>query len=75
MKNIGKVSNPKVIDILAKITSNDKDSMVRREAVSSIGRMRLPQSEPILIQLLNKRDPKIILQHFDFLHYFLASTK
>ena len=62
VKNIGKISNPKVIDILAKITSNDKDSMVRREAVSSIGRMRLPQSEPILIQLLNDGDPKIILQ-------------
>ncbi|GAB4542840.1 MAG: hypothetical protein Fur002_13840 [Anaerolineales bacterium] len=62
VKDIGKISNPKIINILAEIARNDKDSMVRREAVSSIGRMRLPQSEPILIQLLNDADPKIILQ-------------
>ena len=30
VKNIGKISNPKVIDILAKITSNDKDTMVNQ---------------------------------------------
>jgi HEAT repeat protein len=62
VKNIGKISNPKAIDILIEVTNKDTDSMVRREAVSSIGRMRLPQSEPMLIKLLDDTDPKIVLQ-------------
>jgi DNA modification methylase len=41
---------------------NYQDSMVRREAVSSIGRMRVRQAQPYLIKLLADMDPKIVLQ-------------
>jgi DNA modification methylase len=62
VKNLGKISNPELIDFLSTIIQNDPDSMVRREAVSSIGRMRFSQGKSILIELLNDADPKIILQ-------------
>lgn len=62
VKNLGKASNPELIDLLVKIIRTDPDSMVRREAVSSIGRMRLPQGQPFLLELLNDPDPKVVLQ-------------
>ena len=36
--------------------------MVRREAISSIGRMRNKNAIPILIKSLKDSDPKIVLQ-------------
>jgi HEAT repeat protein len=74
IKNIGKISNPNIIDTLANITRNDNDSMIRREAVSSIGRMKLPQAEPILVELLNDADPKVVLQAIRGLLVFKEST-
>lgn len=62
VKNLGKASNPELIDLLVKITRTDADSMIRREAVSSIGRMRLTEGQPFLLELLNDPDPKIVLQ-------------
>ena len=62
VKNIGKISDSEMIDMLHKIAVNDQDSMVRREAVSSIGRMRSQQAQPILAQFLHDSDPKIVLQ-------------
>ncbi|MBI4722702.1 MAG: HEAT repeat domain-containing protein [Candidatus Stahlbacteria bacterium] len=62
VKNIGKLEDIKYIQILSKIARQDTDSMVRREAVSSIGRMRHPQNKSILIEMLNDLDPKIVLQ-------------
>ena len=62
VKNIGKIANPKIIEQLYEVACNDRDSMVRREAVSSIGRMRLPQAQTRLVKLLNDSDPKVVLQ-------------
>ena len=62
VKNIGKVSNLALLDALFNKATRDQDSMVRREAVSSIGRMRIKQAQPYLIKLLNDNDPKIVLQ-------------
>lgn len=62
VKNLGKVSEPRYMDILLEIATHDTDSMIRREAVSSIGRMRTPKAIPYLTQLLNDNDPKIVLQ-------------
>ncbi len=36
--------------------------MVRREAVSAIGRMRTEEIIPYLIEILNNSDPKIVCQ-------------
>jgi len=62
VKNIGKQSNPNVLNLLTTVAMQDIDSLTRREAVSSIGRMRNRQAIPALITFLNDDDPKVILQ-------------
>jgi len=62
VKNIGKICKADYLETLYKTARQDQDSMVRREAVSSIGRMRLKQAENILISLLSDDDPKVVLQ-------------
>ena len=62
VKNIGKLSNTKYLNILFEISENDQSSMVRREAISSIGRMRNENAIPFLIKKLSDKDPKIVLQ-------------
>lgn len=62
VKNIGKICKSDYLEMLYRIAKQDPDSMVRREAVSSIGRMRLKQAENMLASLLDDNDPKIVLQ-------------
>ncbi len=62
VKNLGKLGDTKYINPIAKIAKEDTDSMVRREAVSSLGRMRNEKNIPILLNLLSDRDPKILAQ-------------
>lgn len=62
IKNIGKKSNPNLLDLLTAVAMQDSDSLTRREAVSSIGRMRNRQAIPALITFLHDDDPKVILQ-------------
>lgn len=62
VKNLGKINNEELIPILLKVAKTDEGSMVRREAVSSIGRMRNPKAKDVLIELLQNPDPKILLQ-------------
>lgn len=62
VKNLGKLSNTKYLIPLSKVAKEDSDSMVRREAVSSIGRMRDFKNIPILLEILNDSDPKILSQ-------------
>lgn len=61
-KNIGKLSEEKYLYYLSPIAKNDKDSKVRREAVSAIGRMRSRRAVPFLIEMLGDADPKVVLQ-------------
>lgn len=62
VKNLGKLRNHKYLESLFIIAKNDPDSMVRREAISSIGRMRNKQTKSLLIELLGDADPKAVLQ-------------
>ncbi|MEN6510767.1 MAG: DNA methyltransferase [Chloroherpetonaceae bacterium] len=62
IKNIGKLCNEKYLNLLNDISLHDENTMVRREAISSIGRMRTNKAIPILIDRLNDPDPKVILQ-------------
>lgn len=62
VKNIGKLEDVKYLQALSIIARKDHNSMVRREAVSSIGRMRHPQNKAILLEMLSDSDPKIVLQ-------------
>ncbi len=62
VKNLGKLCSEKYLNILDNTSISDESSMVRREAISSIGRMRNTQAIPILIKRLQDSDPKIVLQ-------------
>lgn len=61
VKTLGKI-NTNAIKTLESIAINDNNTMVRREAVSSIGRQRDPDSIPFLLNILNDLDPKIVCQ-------------
>jgi DNA modification methylase len=62
VKNIGKVSDESMLSPLVQVVKNDSDSMVKREAVSSIGRLRNYKAIPCLSDFLADDDPKIVLQ-------------
>lgn len=62
VKNIGKLTSDTFLEQLYKIATHDECTMVRREAVSSIGRMRNKKSIPFMVGILSDPDPKIVCQ-------------
>ncbi|MDZ4712696.1 MAG: DNA methyltransferase [bacterium] len=62
VKNLGKLTGDNFLIALKKVAVDDSDTTVRREAVSSIGRMRNPKAKNILIEILQDNDPKIVCQ-------------
>jgi len=62
VKNLGKLADENYLDVLSKVSLNDVNTLVRREALSSIGRMRSKNAIPILIERLKDDDPKVVLQ-------------
>lgn len=61
-KTLGKTQKEQNIPILQNIAQKDESTEVRRETVSSIGRLRSKNSIPVLLEFLEDEDPKIILQ-------------
>lgn len=62
IKTIGKLNKDDYLVILQKAAMTEKDTNVRREAVSSIGRMRSKNGKKILIEILSDSDPKVVSQ-------------
>lgn len=62
VKTLGKVKNSQLLDLLNYVVLSDSSTIVKREAVSSIGRMRDPKIQTLLLQYLQSYDPKIICQ-------------
>jgi DNA modification methylase len=62
VKNIGKLCNEKFLNLLEAVVDEEENTMVRREAVSSVGRMRSKKAIPFLIRSLKDNDPKVVLQ-------------
>src|SRR5690606_2440093 len=62
IKTIGKLGNEEFLPLLKQTALNDSDTNVRREAVSSIGRMRTKKGQTILTEILQDNDPKIVCQ-------------
>ncbi len=75
VKTLGKLHCLDYLDHLTGIVQNDKSTMVKREAVSSIGRMRTPQTIDNLIDILNQQDPKVICQAIRGLLVFKGNPK
>jgi HEAT repeat protein len=62
VKNLAKLSDFAFVPRLFQLATRDSDSLVRREAVSALGRMRDEGAIPYLLELLHDPDPKVILQ-------------
>lgn len=62
VKTMGKLSHDAQLPVLREIALSDKDTTVRREAVSSIGRYRSEKGREILFEFLNDEDPKVLSQ-------------
>ncbi len=62
VKTLGKTKRKKNIHILRRVAKKDEATDVRREAVSSIGRLKTQAIVPVLFKFLNDDDPKIVLQ-------------
>lgn len=75
VKNLGKLPGDDFLKILKKVALTDTDTNVRREAVSSIGRMRNPKAKSILIEILEDTDPKVVCQAIRGLLVFKGEEK
>jgi len=62
VKTLGKLANDSYIEVLKDVAFKDLDTSVRREAVSSIGRLKSEKAKKVLIAFLKDKDPKIVCQ-------------
>ena len=62
LKNLGKVKSTNLIQVFYNVVNSDKSTLVKREAVSALGRLRNEQTKDILLKLLENEDPKIVCQ-------------
>lgn len=62
VKNIGKDKPEFLLDDLRRFAQSENNTLVRREAVSAIGRMRSQRAIPVLTNFLHDQDAKIVLQ-------------
>ncbi|MCX7880694.1 MAG: DNA methyltransferase [Ignavibacteria bacterium] len=62
IKNLAKLEDINLLPTFYEFAISDDSSIVRREAVSAIGRFRNEKMIPFLVNLLKDRDPKVVLQ-------------
>jgi len=62
VKNLGKLEDIQYLNQLSEVALTDKSSVVRREAVSAIGRMRNKRAISTLVRFLRDDDPNVVLQ-------------
>ncbi len=62
VKTLGKVHSENYLEPLYEIALSDESTVVKREAVSAIGRMRFEKGIPLLEEMLKNDDPKIVCQ-------------
>ena len=70
VKNIGKLQDETFLGALSDFAISEKNTSVRREAVSALGRLKTQKTIPILRRFLDDSDPKVILQALRGLLYF-----
>ena len=70
VKNLGKLNDSSWFDIVSELATSEDNTLTRREAISTIGRMRTEKAIPVLSQFLHDKDPKVILQSIRALLYF-----
>jgi len=62
VKNLGKTRNQNIASILKPYYQMEKNTHIRREIVSSIGRIRSKENIHWLLSILKDEDPKVIMQ-------------
>ncbi|MDE2854318.1 MAG: DNA methyltransferase [Chloroflexota bacterium] len=62
VKNLGKLQDIRYLHQLREVAQSDQSSIVRREAVSAIGRMRNERAVSTLVSFLQDDDPNVVLQ-------------
>lgn len=62
IKNLGKLKDLSYLNLFIDVYKNDKSTIVKREAVSSVGRLKNELTKPFLISILEDKDPKIVCQ-------------
>ncbi len=70
VKNLGKLKDPSWLDAVSELATGEENTLTRREAISTIGRMRTEKAIPVLSQFLHDGDPKVILQAIRALLHF-----
>jgi DNA modification methylase len=73
VKNIGKAKNAELLTTISHYAKTETNTIARREAVSTLGRMRIAKAIPILIEFLKDNDAKIVLQAIRALLPFKAN--
>ena len=62
VKNLAKFQDMSLLPIFINLAREDKSSIVKRESVSAIGRMRNENAISSLLSFLNENDPKVVIQ-------------
>lgn len=62
IKNLAKLRDISLLPTFIEYAYNDESTSVRRESVSAIGRIRNDKTIPYLINMLQDKDPKIVMQ-------------
>lgn len=62
VKNLGKTRNQNIAPILKPYYQREKNTHIRREIISSIGRIRSKENIYWLLSILKDEDPKVIMQ-------------
>lgn len=75
VKTLGKIESIAYLPTLCSVVQQDLSSLVKREAVSAIGRMRSPQTIDKLIDILGDNDPKVVCQAIRGLLVFKGQKK
>ena len=75
VKNLGKLKSVELLSYYKNIIDTDPYTTVKREAVSSIGRMRSEAAIPMLISTLKNADPKIVCQAIRGLLVFKGNSE
>ena len=75
IKNLGKIKSTALLQTFYNIANSDRSTLVKREAVSAIGRLRNKQTKELLLKLLRNPDPKIVCQAIRGLLVFKGDKK
>lgn len=62
IKALARLENASLLPFYAERLREEAATLVRRELVSAVGRLRLPEAIPLLTECLQDPDPKVVLQ-------------